>query len=75
MATDSRGSLRTWLLPLLLLLGAALVVFVFTFLIDTGGDLGPLSLLVRPNPEVAAGTIASAGEVLAAVLGIAITVV
>ena len=75
MAKDSRGSLRTWLLPLLLLLGAALVVFVFTFLLDTGGDVGPLSLLWHPNPEVAAGTIASAGEVLAAVLGIAITVV
>ncbi|MEM9865173.1 MAG: DUF2254 family protein [Myxococcota bacterium] len=68
-------SLRIWLLPLLLLLGAALAVFVLTFYVDSGGSFSELSLLLRPSPDAAAGTIASAGEVVAAVLGIAITVV
>ena len=70
-----RRSFRIWLLPLLILLGAALAVFLATFWVDSGGDLSLLELLYHPNPSSAANTIANAGEVVAAVLGIAITVV
>ncbi|MBO6940742.1 MAG: DUF2254 domain-containing protein [Deltaproteobacteria bacterium] len=70
-----RHSLRIWLFPLLLLLGVSTAIFLLTLWIDTGGDFSKLALLGHPNPESAANAIASAGEVVAAVLGIAITVV
>ena len=82
MATDpeplsirQHRSFRIWLLPLLLLLGLSSAIFLLTFWLDTGGELGRLDLLYHPNPDSAANTIANAGEVVAAVLGIAITVV
>ncbi|MEM1413977.1 MAG: DUF2254 family protein [Myxococcota bacterium] len=75
MDDDTRSSLRIWLLPLLILLSGALAVFVFTFLVDSEGQVTRLRLLYEPNPMAAANTISSAGEVVAAVLGIAITVV
>jgi len=70
-----RHSLRIWLYPLLLLLGVSVAIFLLTFWIDTEGDFSRLALLYHPNPESAANAISSAGEVVAAVLGIAITVV
>ena len=68
-------SFRIWLLPLLLLMGVWLAIFLLTFWVDASGAFERLELLWRPNPSSAANTIANAGEVVAAVLGIAITVV
>jgi uncharacterized membrane protein len=55
-----------------------LVVFVFTYFVDASGDADPahaLDLFFDPNPESAAATLSNAGEIVAAVLAIAITVV
>jgi len=70
-----RHSLRIWLFPLMLLLGVSVAVFLLTFWIDTGGDFSHLVRLYHPNADAAANALSSAGEVVAAVLGIAITVV
>jgi hypothetical protein len=70
--------LRIWLFPLSILLGGALTVFVLTVCLDVAGTANPLhvlDLLRQPNPESAQNTLGSAGEVVAAVLAIAITVV
>lgn len=70
--------LRTWLFPLSILLGCASTVAVFAFLIDASGaehPAGVLGLVFRPNPLAAESTVSNAGEVVAAILGIAITVV
>lgn len=70
--------LRTWAVPFLILLTSAIAVFGVTFLIDikqTPGADRAARLLFDPNPEAALGTLSSAGEVVAAVLAIAITVV
>ncbi|MFK8001441.1 MAG: DUF2254 family protein [Polyangiales bacterium] len=75
MAHGSDRSFRIWLLPFSLLFGGAVAIFVLCFWVDSGGVLSNLSLLVNPNPEAAAMTMANAGEIVAAVLGIAITVV
>lgn len=72
------NTLRTWATPFLLLLGSAIVVFGVSFLIDINraqDGRGAASLLLDPNPDAALGTLSSAGEVVAAVLAIAITVV
>jgi len=72
------STFRVWLLPLFLLLGAAIVVFVSTYWIDALGDADPmhaLGLFFDPNPQSAAATLSNAGEIVAAVLAIAITVV
>lgn len=69
---------RIWLVPLSLLLGAALCVFTLTFLLDVASHPDPLAvfeLLVRPRPAAAGETLSNAGEIVAAVLAIAITVV
>lgn len=66
---------RTWLLPFSILLGLALTIFVITYVIDAQGRWVALWLFFRPNPSTASQTISNAGEVVAAVLGIAITVV
>ncbi|MET0286764.1 MAG: DUF2254 family protein, partial [Polyangiales bacterium] len=72
------SELRVWLYPLSWLLGSALTVFVVTVTLDT---LQPaafwrvVDLLATPNPSSAQNTLSSAGEVVAAVLAIAITVV
>lgn len=71
-------ALRTWLLPLSILSSAALAVFVLTFYVDASADPDPrhvFGLLLHPNPASAANTLSNAGEVVAAVLAIAITVV
>ena len=66
---------RIWLLPLLILLGFALAIFVLTLFVDSGGALFRIQLLWNHDPEVAHDAISNAGEVVAGVLGIAITVV
>jgi len=69
---------RIWLAPLSLLLGCSLVVFTLTFLLDVSGRADPgavLELLVRPRADAAGETLSNAGEIVAAVLAIAITVV
>ena len=69
---------RTWLLPLALLSGACLTVFVLTNVIDamhSGDPRHVLTLVLHPNPVAASSTLSNAGEIVAAVLAIAITVV
>jgi len=78
MASIDRSAFRLWLRPLSWLLGAGFSLFVMTFVLDVAGSLNPahaLSLLWHPNPQSAANALGNAGEVVAAVLGIAITVV
>ena len=78
MASNDRSAFRLWLRPLSWLLGAGFALFVLTFAVDVSGSLDPmhaLSLLWHPNPQSAANALGNAGEVVAAVLGIAITVV
>jgi len=70
-------SFRIWLLPFSLLLGVAAALLVLTFLADTHGrpDAAALwALFVAPNPTSAASTLANAGEIVAGVLAMAITV-
>ncbi len=69
---------RIWLLPLSLLLGVATAVFVTTHAIDAAGEPDPgaaFGLLLRPNASSAFAALNNAAEVVAALLGIAITVV
>ncbi len=71
-------SLRSWAVPFFLLLIASVGVFGLTFILDVrhaGPASDAFSLLFDPNPSSALGTLSSAGEVVAAVLAIAITVV
>lgn len=77
MASPDIGSstARIWLLPLSILASASLLVFIGAFWFDSDGDLSLLRLLWHPDPTAASETLANAGEVVAAVLGIAITVV
>jgi len=70
--------LRIWLIPLGILLAGALAVFGVTVFLDAAGSPHPrhvLELMLEPNPVSAQNTLGSAGEVVAAVLAIAITVV
>ncbi|MDB4987615.1 MAG: hypothetical protein JWN04_2793 [Myxococcaceae bacterium] len=72
------SELRVWLYPLSILLGAALTVFIITVLLDVAQMPHPghvFNLILEPNPTSAQNTLSSAGEVVAAVLAIAITVV
>lgn len=72
------GALRIWLGPLSVLLGGALAIFLLTFYVDATrhGDMSVFRLFfVHPNPDSAMQSISNAGEVVAAVLAIAITVV
>ncbi|MFK7984925.1 MAG: DUF2254 family protein [Sandaracinaceae bacterium] len=67
---------RIWFLPFSLLFGIATVVFVSTFAIDAWGSHVDMWRLVRdPDPSAMLGALSNAAEVVAAVLGIAITVV
>lgn len=78
MEGERHTPFRVWLLPFGLLLGTALAIFLVTFVLDALGSAHPLreiELLLDPNPQAAAVTLSSAGEVVAAVLAIAITVV
>ncbi len=72
------NELGIWLVPLSILLGGALAVFVVTVAVDAAHNGDPahvLALILEPNPASAQNTLGSAGEVVAAVLAIAITVV
>ncbi|MDD9932671.1 MAG: DUF2254 domain-containing protein [Myxococcales bacterium] len=78
MAASSHDKGRIWLLPFSILAGVALSVFVLTHLVDASGSADPwrvLDLIIHPNPQAAASTLANAGEIVAAVLAIALTVV
>ena len=69
---------RIWLLPLSLVGGAALTMFVLSYCIDAALSANPahaLGLVFHPNPLAAATTLSNAAEVTAAVLGVALTVV
>jgi hypothetical protein len=72
------SSLRIWLLPFSILVGIAAAVFVTTHAIDAAGEPDPTApwrLLAHPNASSAFAALNNAAEVVAAVLGIAITVV
>ncbi|MCA9604357.1 MAG: DUF2254 domain-containing protein [Myxococcales bacterium] len=72
------STLRTWLLPLAVLLGSSVAVFVVTMVVDTYDEphAGAIwGLILHPSPTSALGALSNAAEVVAAVLGVAITVV
>ena len=79
MARRKRSHIRIWLIPLSVLAGAALLLLGATLGLDTWvGRVGTRpfwSLLWHPNAAAAANTLSNAGEVVAAVLAIALTVV
>lgn len=68
---------RTFLLPLALVGGACLSLLALTFALDApaGGPLELLARLGRPHPDAAFDTLANAGDIVAGVLAIALTVV
>jgi hypothetical protein len=79
MARRKRSHIRIWLIPLSVLAGASLLLLGATLGVDTWvGRTGARpfwSLLWHPNVAAAANTLGNAGEVVAAVLAIALTVV
>ncbi|HEX7481525.1 MAG TPA: DUF2254 family protein [Polyangiales bacterium] len=78
MSKTQSSTWRIWLIPLSVLLGLSLTLFVLTCLADSAsmGDPWQLfRLVIHPNPAAAANTLGNAGEIVAAVLAIAITVV
>ncbi len=76
MSDQSQSSiLRIWFLPFSILTGSSMLVFAFTFYFDTDGRFDQLGFLLNPNPATAFEILASTAEVVAAVLGLAITVV
>ena len=66
---------RIWLLPLSILMGAGLSVFVLSYWLDAGDVSTLWDRLVHPNPSSGQDALGGAAEVISAVLGIAITVV
>lgn len=69
---------RIWLLPFAILLGSSVAVFLATMALDSFDEASPgaiWGLVVRPSPASALAAISNAAEVVAAVLGVAITVV
>lgn len=76
---DTKSSaFRIWLGPFGVLAGISLLVFLSTFAFDASESVDPSwvwSLLLTPNPNSALSALNNAAEVVAAVLGIAITVV
>jgi len=79
MARRKPSHIRIWLIPLSVLAGAALVLLGATLGVDSwvgGSGTRPFwALLWHPNAAAAANTLSNAGEVVAAVLAIALTVV
>ncbi|MDI7269014.1 MAG: DUF2254 family protein [Myxococcota bacterium] len=72
----NRGGWWIWLFPLGVLGGAAVLVFGATFTADalrSGADPG--SIFLAADPEMAWNTLGNLAQVVAAILGIAITVV
>jgi len=80
---QSPGFRRHWLLPILVLTGAALMLFWGFYLIDhfvTGGAagktvLGPLDRYIHFDPQSITDAVSSLAGIVAAVFGIVITVV
>lgn len=69
---------RIWLVPLSIVGGVCLAVFVLSYLVDASSSADPahvLRLIFHPNPAAAAQTLANAAGIAAAVLAIALTVV
>lgn len=80
VATESHrtGWLRIWLIPFSVLLAAAVALLASTLWVDIhvlGESSRVLFLMFHPNPSAAANTLGNAGEIVAAVLAIALTVV
>jgi hypothetical protein len=78
MTHSKPSTLRIWLIPLSVLLGAAFCLLALTLSVDLSEQHRPLRvvwLLFHPNPAAAANTLGNAGEIVAAVLAIALTVV
>jgi hypothetical protein len=78
MPRETATALRVWLFPLSILLGVAFALFALTCLGDALSTANPrrlLQLLVHPDPQSAATTLANAGQIVSNVLAIAITVV
>ncbi len=76
--SGAAGVLRIWLAPFSVLAGVSFAAFALTYWLDASGDGAPphaLGLFFAPNPLSAADTLSNAGEITAAVLAIAITVV
>jgi hypothetical protein len=78
MATRSPAATRIWLLPLSIVGGICLCLLAATLAIDASGSRDPahvFSLLTHPNPDAAFNTLTNTGDIVAAVLAIALTVV
>ena len=79
MARRKPSHIRIWLIPLSVLAGAALLLLGATLGVDSwvgrSGAQPFWGLLWHPNAAAAANTLSNAGEVVAAVLAIALTVV
>jgi hypothetical protein len=76
--TSKASATRIWLLPLSLIGGASFALLGLTFALDAPVGAGPLEILARirhPHPDAAVDTLANAGEIVAGVLAIALTVV
>lgn len=74
-----RLALRTWSIPLLMIGVVAVVVYLLSFWLNVLSHTGALELslfdrLVRQDLEQARNTVGGLGEVMAAVLGLALTV-
>jgi hypothetical protein len=78
MTHSKLSTLRIWLIPFSVLVIAAIALLFLTLGVDAAGLSHPgqvLWLLFHPNPAAAANTLGNAGEIVAAVLAIALTVV
>jgi hypothetical protein len=68
-----RSAMRVWLTPFILLTAVALVLLVLGEGLD--GNRGLISALREPDPGVGAAVLGNIGQVVAQVLGVAISVV
>jgi hypothetical protein len=78
MTHSKASTLRIWLIPFSLLLAGAGLLLATTLGIDAASLAHPpriFWLLFHPTPAAAANTLGNAGEIVAAVLAIALTVV
>jgi uncharacterized membrane protein len=78
MTHSKASTLRIWLIPLSVLLAASGVLLTATLWVDSTHLTHTARVLWRmfhPNPAAAANTLGNAGEIVAAVLAIALTVV
>ena len=78
MTHSKPSTLRIWLIPFTVLLGAAGALLALTLSVDVSDPQRFAALVHRlfhPNAAAAANTLGNAGEIVAAVLAIALTVV